>query len=826
MNAGRPAGVLPARIGRYQILERIGKGAMGVVYSARDEMMDRIVAVKVMMADLEGEPDTRTRFYREAQAAGRLLHPNIITIFDIGEDESRIYMVMELLKGLTLSEFLRQPAVPLERKVDLMIQTCDGLSAAHAGGIVHRDIKPGNLFVLADGSLKILDFGVARLASSTMTASGFIIGTPDYMSPEQARGAEIDPRSDIFSTAAVFYYMLSGRKPFGARDLPTVLRKVQSEAPPALTEEEAPAALARLVMKSLSKAPVQRHQSMGELAADLSRFRRHYDAETRQVARSARERYDAIQSLTRERNEVLERLGMPAADEPPAAAALREQHPAFVDRAPELLLVPFTRPEIRQIGDTLAREHEALERVVEPLRHAGAAFEAAGLSLEDGRAEEAASRLETAAVDLPDTGPVRDLRTRCAEALAATRERRARLDALAAEARAAADAERWPTVMALCEDAAALGGTSDFQPLRLRAQEAIDRAARDRARAQQRALERARRAVEERRFAEAAAEIEQARAVDAPAGEIEAISERLAEAERAAEAEAAVARLAAEAVSLARAELHAGHRAAAVSALRECLAAEPHAPGVERELVRIEDEIKRLEDAELRHAEAEAHAGRAAAALAAGDLAGTVREASAALSAEPGHREAARLNATAQATLRAEADARERRVRAAEHVGRARGHLSSGSLAKAAREAQSALEQEADNAAAAAILSEVRERQAAEDAARERARILQQEIRAGRHELRAGRVDAARAAVERALAAAPGDAQATALGREVDAERERRDRVRQEKEDDTVAAAPAASRDEDDTVNGPGVSALVGGVVARVAARLRRLVRR
>ena len=211
----------PERIGRYQVIERIGRGAMGVVYRARDEAMGRDVALKVLTADLEDDPDIRTRFHREAEAAASLSHPNIITIFDVGEDGDRFFIVMELLRGATLKDFLKQSdAAPLARKLDLMIQLCAGLGAAHNASIYHRDIKPGNIFVRADGILKILDFGVARLASSSMTAAGFIVGTPDYMSPEQARGADIDGRSDIFSLGGVFYFMLTGRKPFPATDLP------------------------------------------------------------------------------------------------------------------------------------------------------------------------------------------------------------------------------------------------------------------------------------------------------------------------------------------------------------------------------------------------------------------------------------------------------------------------------------------------------------------------------------------------------------------------------------------------------------------------------
>ena len=255
----KSASGMPAAIGRYRVVGRLGKGAMGIVYSGRDDGLERDVALKVMMADIEGDPETRARFYREAQITGKLLHRNIITVFDLGEEDGRLYLVMELLKGSTLAEFLKAAeSQTLEQKLDLMLQACEGLAAAHAKGVVHRDIKPSNLFVQTDGGLKILDFGIARLASSNMTASGMIMGTPDYMSPEQAQGKEVDARSDIFSAAGVFYFMLTGRRPFEAAELPVVLQKVVREDPLPIRPHEAPLPLAQVVTKALQKDPNQR----------------------------------------------------------------------------------------------------------------------------------------------------------------------------------------------------------------------------------------------------------------------------------------------------------------------------------------------------------------------------------------------------------------------------------------------------------------------------------------------------------------------------------------------------------------------------------------
>jgi serine/threonine protein kinase len=284
---------------------------MGVVYSAHDDVMGRPVAIKVMMADFEEDPETSARFYREARAAGQLVHRNIITIFDMGEEDGRPYIVMELLEGRTLTEYLKSPeASDIERNLDLMIQICEGLQVAHLHGIYHRDVKPGNLVVSEDGGLKILDFGIARLSSSNLTASGLIVGTPDYMSPEQARGQDVDQRSDIFSAGAVFYFMLTGRKPFAAPDLPGVLRKVELEDPLPFRETEAPTALGQIVMKALAKSPAERYQQAAQLIGDLRRVRRDLERRAKHLTEEAVQRLASIESALVERRQICGRLAV------------------------------------------------------------------------------------------------------------------------------------------------------------------------------------------------------------------------------------------------------------------------------------------------------------------------------------------------------------------------------------------------------------------------------------------------------------------------------------------------------------------------------------
>jgi len=215
-----------ASFGRYEIEEKLGEGAMGVVYRARDLTLGRVVALKLLSAE-GAEDELHKRFHREAEAVGRLDHPNIVKIYDLAESDGRLYMAMELLEGL---------------------------GYAHAKGVVHRDIKPANILVNAAGRAKVLDFGLARVATrATITRRGVILGTPDYMCPEQAMGKTVNPRSDIFSAGAVFYEFLTLQKPFIGKTLHSVLYQILSEKQtPVLTlNPEIPARLAELVSRML-----------------------------------------------------------------------------------------------------------------------------------------------------------------------------------------------------------------------------------------------------------------------------------------------------------------------------------------------------------------------------------------------------------------------------------------------------------------------------------------------------------------------------------------------------------------------------------------------
>lgn len=271
-NRAHPEPAVATMIGRYLLLHRIAAGAAGYVWAADDPTLGRRVALKVIATDLEDEPETRERFYREARVTAQLRHPNIVKVLEVGQDQGRPFIAMELLEGLPLDEHLRErPDLSLEARLDLIMQLCTGLDAAHAEGVVHRDVKPSNIIVQGDGRLKILDFGLARLHTSTLTANGAVVGSSGYMSPEQAEGLRVDERSDIFSAAAVGYLILSGRAPFGARNLPLALHAILNDPPPPLSPREAPEPLARVLFKALEKDPHIRYQSCGTFLADLRR---------------------------------------------------------------------------------------------------------------------------------------------------------------------------------------------------------------------------------------------------------------------------------------------------------------------------------------------------------------------------------------------------------------------------------------------------------------------------------------------------------------------------------------------------------------------------
>jgi serine/threonine-protein kinase len=271
-HAGTGASAFTA-IGRYTILGRLAAGATGWVFAAEDRETHDRVALKVIAADLEDDPEARERFCREARITALLKHPNIVRVLAVGEDLGRPFIAMERLTGLPLDCHLRaRPGLPLAARLNLIEQLYTGLQAAHQNGVVHRDVKPGNIFVEPDGRLKILDFGLARMQRSTLTASGLVVGSPNFMSPEQAEARRVDQRSDIFSAAAVGYLVLTGRAPFAAPTLPEVLHAILHDMPAPIARDVAPPAVARVLVRALAKSPGDRYQRCADILRDLAQI--------------------------------------------------------------------------------------------------------------------------------------------------------------------------------------------------------------------------------------------------------------------------------------------------------------------------------------------------------------------------------------------------------------------------------------------------------------------------------------------------------------------------------------------------------------------------
>lgn len=265
------------RIGRYEIVEQVGRGSMGIVYRAQDTVLEREVALKLLWEDFCDDESALARFQREARAVARLTHRNIVTLYELAQQEDgRPYIAMEFLRGAPLDRRLREePPLTLVQKVDVISQLCAGLHFAHEQGVVHRDVKPANIWVLPDTSVKLLDFGIARLASSSITRDGNIVGTASYMAPEQIEGGAVDGRTDVFAAGVVLYELLAGHKPFEA-DSPTgviakIIRGDREMLDPA--RDHLPPALVAAVDRALARAPADRFPTAAEFGATLAQIR-------------------------------------------------------------------------------------------------------------------------------------------------------------------------------------------------------------------------------------------------------------------------------------------------------------------------------------------------------------------------------------------------------------------------------------------------------------------------------------------------------------------------------------------------------------------------
>jgi hypothetical protein len=318
------------RIGRYLITGRIGRGGMGMVYRGLDQALEREVAIKTLVAEGSFDPESRRRFEVEAKAAARLSHPNIVTVHELGEDRGILFIAMEMLPGVDLDSLLRSgETLPLAEKLDVVAQVCRGLAFAHERGIVHRDVKPSNVRLLDDGTVKIMDFGIAKLgASHHITKTGMMVGTVHYMSPEQVRGKPLDGRSDVFSAGVILYELLAGERPFKGDDVTQILYKIVNEEPepPELRAlgELAPR-LQQVLSRALAKDPAARHPGAAAFGEELSALLQPLQRAQAEVAAVAAEGLAAARRALREGHteEAIARLRGLVASHPDSLEARR-----------------------------------------------------------------------------------------------------------------------------------------------------------------------------------------------------------------------------------------------------------------------------------------------------------------------------------------------------------------------------------------------------------------------------------------------------------------------------------------------------------------------
>src|SRR3989440_5457846 len=276
MIQGGVADLARPTLGRYEVIKELGKGAMGVVYLGKDPKINRQVAIKTLRFADEFEAGDmkaiKERFFREAESAGRLVHPNIVTIYDAGDDADVSYIAMELLNGTDLKEHTsRGKLLPVPETMEIIAKVAEALDYAHGQNVVHRDIKPANIMRLKNGEIKVTDFGIARITSQSKTATGTVMGTPSYMAPEQLAGKKVDGRADLFALGVTMYELLTGERPFTGDSVATLMYRIANEphAPVLSMRADLPLAANDIVNRALQKDPERRYQRGSEMAADI-----------------------------------------------------------------------------------------------------------------------------------------------------------------------------------------------------------------------------------------------------------------------------------------------------------------------------------------------------------------------------------------------------------------------------------------------------------------------------------------------------------------------------------------------------------------------------
>lgn len=354
-------------LGRYEIVGELGQGAMGVVYKAIDPLIDRVVAIKTINLGLalDDKEEYEGRFYQEAKAAGRLNHPNIVTIYDVGKSGDVAYIAMEFLQGRELRDIMNDGGVlPVDQVLDIVAQVAQGLAYAHEHEIVHRDVKPSNIMVVRDGHAKITDFGIARMASSSVrTQTGMVLGSPKYMSPEQVMGKPLDQRSDIFSLGVMLYEMLTGQAPFNGENVNAIMYQTVNAVPtpPSTMNPAVPEMANFIVAKALAKGLEDRYQNAKDFAIDLRACR---DTLLRLGMKA-----DSLRASVADKGKLADAIGvsgqMIAAEEEDKSATLVGLSPAFDSAAATMRLAALTavKEDIDELSKALKISPQDIELI-------------------------------------------------------------------------------------------------------------------------------------------------------------------------------------------------------------------------------------------------------------------------------------------------------------------------------------------------------------------------------------------------------------------------------------------------------------------------------
>jgi hypothetical protein len=632
------------KIGKYEILEKIGQGAMGVVYRARDPLMERIVAVKTMSTDLDAAPEMRARFFREARSAGQLSHKNIITIFELGEEDRRAYMVMEFVEGEDLKTRIgRGERMSLEDKLRLVSEIGEGLAHAHQKKVIHRDIKPGNIYITASGTVKILDFGLAHVASSDITKTGSVLGTPNYMSPEQVRGDRVDHRSDLFSTGALFYELLTGRKPFSTPTLHSTLLKILDEEPEPVDQLEPslPAELSSIVKRCLAKDPAERYQHAEELVKDLERVRKALSERLTRLQDEAREAVNRLDIFIKQHQDFIRQQ--------------RAQKDKADETVPGSSEFPIDYQGILEVRDRARRKYDELRLAAQKHEAAATALLEAARLEKRGDLEAAAAAAAAILVEVPYHAEADAMVRRLGELIArrahdeqVRRETTSLLEEAKELQRRGALAEslvRLDRVMALAPDNAPAAALHRKIAAALEEQRRAEKAASEKKRKAEEGLALARQAEADgdfKRAAEAARSTLAERAEDAEARQILDRCEATLRAQKEREdLERRASSLLSEAEKLAVT----GDYTAAASMLRR---ADPSVTGVRPALERYQESARVQQEARERVRKIEDHLARGRAALERGRYAACEEEMGRVLALAPDHVEAVTFLATAR----------------------------------------------------------------------------------------------------------------------------------------------------------------------------------